>query len=200
MSDHPPVPTFLEELPLARRALDYARERHRGQRRDSDAAPFILHPLEVASLLHNTGHGDVVVAAGVLHDTVEDTDAELSDVAGCFGDEVGRLVAAMTEDPAIEPYEARKAGLRRQIARFGPDATAVYAADKVAKVRELRAQVSHDPVVVNDEERYGRRLAHYQESLAMLEAETPQHPLVRQLRFELEALAALPPRARTGPG
>jgi (p)ppGpp synthase/HD superfamily hydrolase len=200
MSDVPPVPTFLEELPLARRALDYARDRHRGQRRDSDAAPFILHPLEVASLLHNTGHGDVVVAAGVLHDTVEDTDAELSDVAGRFGDEVGRLVAAMTEDPAIEPYEARKAGLRRQIARFGPDATAVYAADKVAKVRELRAQVSHDPSVVNDEERYGRRLAHYKESLAMLEAETPQHPLVRQLRFELEALTALPPRAPTGPG
>jgi (p)ppGpp synthase/HD superfamily hydrolase len=197
--DYPPVPTFMADLPLARRALDYAREVHRGQHRDSDHAPFIVHPLEVASLLHNTGHDEVVVAAGILHDTVEDTDAERDDIAVRFGPEVADLVGAMTEDPGIEPYEERKAGLRRQIAAFGRDATSVYAADKVAKVRELRAQLVREPALLDGGDGMARRrLDHYEQSLEMLEQVTPEHPLVRQLRFELEALRTLPPRANSG--
>jgi (p)ppGpp synthase/HD superfamily hydrolase len=187
------VPTFLSELPLARDALSYARELHRGQRRPSDEAPFILHPLEVAALLHTTGYGEVAVTAGILHDTVEDTGIEVDAITERFGTEVGTLVAAMTEDPRIEPYEQRKAALRRQIAEFGEDATAVYAADKVTKVRELRAQAGRDPELLGSEE-VGPKLAHYEESLTMLEEANAEHPLVQKLRFELEALRALPPR------
>ncbi|MDQ3849868.1 MAG: HD domain-containing protein [Actinomycetota bacterium] len=191
-----PVPTFLLDLPLAREALRCAARLHHGQRREVDAAPFVLHPLEVASLLHNTGHPDPVIAAGVLHDTIEDTDARISDIERRFGGEVAAIVAAMTEDPRIEPFEERKAALRRQIADFGRDASAVYAADKVAKVRELRAQAARDPGVLHAvKEDTHSKLDHYVESLAMLEQIAPQHPLVRQLRFELEVLRALPPHA-----
>jgi (p)ppGpp synthase/HD superfamily hydrolase len=189
----PIVPTFLDDLPLARRALEYARAQHEGQRRESDSAPFILHPLEVAALLHNTGHDEVVVTVGILHDTVEDTDAEPADIAERFGDKVAELVSAMTEDPAIEPFDERKAALRRRIAGYGPGAIAVYAADKVARVRELRAQMAREPGVAESDERFVPRVAHYGESLAMLEAAAADHPLVRQLRFELEALHALRP-------
>jgi (p)ppGpp synthase/HD superfamily hydrolase len=193
MADERFTPTFLADLPLARDALAFARELHRGQRR-FDEAPFILHPLEVAALLHTTGYGEVVVTAGVLHDAVEDTDANVEAIAERFGTEVGALVAAMTEDPDIEPYQERKAALRRQIAEFGEQATAVYAADKVAKVRELRAQAGCDPDLLRRAE-IRPRLEHYDESLAMLEEATPDHALVQKLRFELEALRALPPRS-----
>ena len=44
-------PSFVAELPITRRALEFAAEHHAGQRRDADRAPFILHPLEVAQLL-----------------------------------------------------------------------------------------------------------------------------------------------------
>jgi (p)ppGpp synthase/HD superfamily hydrolase len=194
MPDDGFVPTFLIELPLARDALDFARELHRGQRRSSDEAPFILHPLEVAALLHTTGYGEIAVTAGILHDTVEDTGVGVDAITDRFGTEVGALVAAMTEDPGIEPYEDRKAALRRQIADFGEDATAVYAADKVAKVRELRAQAGRDPELLRTEE-VRPKLEHYSESLAMLEEVTQELPLVQKLRFELEALRALPPRS-----
>jgi hypothetical protein len=190
----PFIPTFLNGLPLAQDALAYAQELHRGQRRASDEAPFILHPLEVAALLHTTGYGEAAVAAGILHDAVEDTDVEIETIAERFGSEVRELVQAMTEDPEIEPYEARKAALRQQIAQFGEAATAVYAADKVAKVRELRAQAGRDPELLRSEE-IQPRLEHYLRSLAMLEQATPEHPLVQKLRFELEALRALPPEA-----
>jgi (p)ppGpp synthase/HD superfamily hydrolase len=196
MADQPFIPTFLAGLPLARDALRFAHELHAGQRRRSDHAPFILHPLEVAALLHNTGHDEPVVAAGILHDSVEDTDVEVATIARRFGDRVAALVEAMTEDAEIEPYQARKAALREQIAAHGAEAIAVYAADKVTKVRELRAQASRDPDLLRDGAGDAApRLEHYLESLAMLERATPDHPLVGQLRFELEALRALPPAA-----
>ncbi len=187
--------SFIAELPLANAALLYAQEMHGGQRRASDDAPFILHPLEVASLLHNTGHREVVVAAGILHDTVESTETRRQDIAARFGAEVAEVVAALTEDQRIAAFEERKAALRAQIAAFGSDAIAVDAADKVAKVRELRAQTGRDPSLLEGDEAPARpRLEHYVASLAMLEGAEPEHPLVRQLRFELEALRALPPR------
>lgn len=186
-------PTFMEDLPQARAALAFAQELHRGQRRESDEAPFILHPLEVAALLHNTGHGEAVVSAGILHDTIENTDATRETIDQHFGPVVAGLVAAMTEDSSIEEFAQRKAALREQIAAAGPDATSVYAADKVAKVRELRARLAAEPGLLEVKARDRARLDHYRQSLVTLERITPEHPLVRQLRFELEALGALPP-------
>jgi (p)ppGpp synthase/HD superfamily hydrolase len=69
-------PSFVEDLPITRRALEFAAREHRGQRRAADRAPFILHPLEVAQLLRGRGYPDTVVAAGVLHDVIEDTEVD----------------------------------------------------------------------------------------------------------------------------
>jgi HD domain len=186
-------PSFIAELPLASAALAFAQQRHLGQRRGSDAAPFILHPLEVAALLFNSGHPEPVVAAAILHDTVEDTAASLDEIREHFGDEVAGLVAAVTEDAGIEDAAERKAALRRQVAEAGPDASSIYAADKVTKVRELRGRLTLDPALLVSDPDEQLRLDHYRESLLMLEDVASGHPQVRQLRFELEALRALPP-------
>jgi (p)ppGpp synthase/HD superfamily hydrolase len=188
----PFIPTFLRRLPRARAAVEYAAALHAGQRRDSDAAPMILHPLEVAALLYNAGYDETVVTAAVLHDTLEDTAADPANIRARFGDPVADLVSALTEDPQIESFTERKAALRDQVSRVGAQATAVYAADKIAKVRELRARAAHDPAALSGPTGR-RRIEHYQYSLEMLEAHAAEHPLVRQLRFELEALHALPP-------
>lgn len=187
------APSFLDHLPEARAALAFAAKQHTGQRRESDEAPFIIHPLEVAALLHNTGHRQQVVAAGILHDTVEDAPASVEEIRRRFGGEIAELVAAMTEDASIDEFAPRKAALRHQIAAAGPDAASIYAADKVTKVRELRARLAARPELLQRDARERERLDHYSESLVTLEQITPDHPLVRQLRFELEALRALPP-------
>jgi (p)ppGpp synthase/HD superfamily hydrolase len=127
----------------------------------------------------------------VLHDVVEDTGAELADLEREFGADVRRLVAAVTEPVSPGPYRERKARLRAAVAEADdPDALAIYAADKIAKTRELRLRLARDPDAAPDPE----KLEHYDESLALLEARLDGHPLVRELRFELEALALLPPR------
>jgi (p)ppGpp synthase/HD superfamily hydrolase len=185
----------LSELPLARQAYTFASDAHRQQRRESDAARFIVHPLEVAALLHNTGHAEQLVAAGILHDTIEDTATSVPDIRARFGPEIAEIVATLTEDPTIEGFQQRKAALRQQIADFDSSATAVYAADKVAKVRELRSRATRGEDVLDPDNPAGQdKLEHYLASLAMLEQIKPEHPLVRQLRFELEMPRALPPR------
>src|SRR5687767_14225026 len=112
-------PPFVATRPLARAALSWAESLHRGQRRDVDRAPFVLHPAEVASLLSVRGYDDEVVAAGLMHDAVEDSAATVGDVRERFGDRVADIVAAFTEDPAIDGYHERKGALRDQVAAAG---------------------------------------------------------------------------------
>ena len=182
-------PSFIDELPLTRQALEFAAEHHRGQQRDADRAPFILHPLEVAQLLRECGSSDQVIAAGVLHDVLEDTDVERDQLRRQFGDEVARLVAGVTEPDDTSAYAERKAKLRSRVAEAGEESMLIYAADKVAKTRELRIGL----VRSDDAGPPAQKLEHYWASLAMLERRLPEHPLVHQLRFELETLELLPP-------
>jgi (p)ppGpp synthase/HD superfamily hydrolase len=186
-------PPFAAGRPVTQAALAWAATLHRGQRRAMDRAPFILHPLEVAALLSGRGYDDEVVAAGLLHDAIEDTDARLDDIRDRFGDRVARIVAAVSEDEAIKAYDARKAALRDQVAAAGPDAHAVYAADKIVKARELRAQAARAEAALDDPP-LRRRLEHYEHSLRVLESVAPQLPLTHQLAFEIWALRTLPPR------
>ena len=188
------VPTFLQSLPMALRAYEFAREAHREQRRESDAAEFIIHPLEVASLLNNTGHSDRVVASGVLHDILERTDTTIETIEASFGRDIARVVASVSEDESIGDLRERKHGLREQVADGGEDVAAVYAADKVAKVRELRSRVARGEHLNGAHDELHHKLEHYQASLSVLERVASEHVLVRQLRFELESLSELPPR------
>jgi len=119
---------------------------------------------------------------------VEATSVSLDDIDRRFGTRVARLVAAVTENGNIADYGERKAALRAQVAAAGRDACAIYAADKVAKVRELRARATHFPHVL-----LGRKLAHYRASLETLQGRAHDLPLVDQLEFELWALDVLPP-------
>ncbi|HWM09500.1 MAG TPA: HD domain-containing protein [Solirubrobacteraceae bacterium] len=182
-------PSFVEELPATRLALEFAAARHTGQRRRGDLAPFILHPLEVANLLRGRDYSDDVVAAGVLHDVIEDGGVSPDELEERFGARVAALVTAVTEPSPEGSYRDRKARLREAVADAEPDAIAIFAADKVAKLRELRMVIATTPDYVADQE----QLEHYWASLDLLERTRGGDPFVRQLRFELEALALLPP-------
>jgi hypothetical protein len=79
---------------------------------DQRRASFVLHPLEVASLLNGRRFDDEVIAAGALHDVVEKTDASLEDVAERFGPRVASIVAAVSESRTTRSARPR-CGLRR---------------------------------------------------------------------------------------
>lgn len=181
--------SFARELPLTQRATAFAYERHGDQRREGDGAPFLVHPLEVASYLAREGYPDVVVAAAILHDVLEDTNVERSELQAKFGPQVCRLVSLVSDDPTIPDEERQKDDVRERVRNAGGDAAVVYAADKVSKVRELRMLLASglDP---RQAETKSRR---YRKSLEMLEQTIPRTRVVELLRFELEALELLPP-------
>ena len=172
-------------LPMAQAALRFARARHAGQRREIDHAPFIDHPIEVAWLLRRDGQPDEVIAAGLLHDVLEKTATTSAELRRRFGARIARLVESVSDDPSIRDYEPRKRDLRDRIAQADPDTHAVFAADKIAKVRELALL----PAQQLNEPKNRAKLAHYRASGNMLRRMDGDLPLVEQLDAELNRLA-----------
>ncbi len=117
-----------------------ARRTHAGQFRQTgcDEIAFIEHLLAVGELLAQQNYPDEVLAAGLLHDIAEHADVEPEALRGRFGDEVVELVEALTEDPTIPDYEERKSEHRERVAFAGPNAQAIFAADKTTNVAVLR--------------------------------------------------------------
>ena len=171
--------------PLTEAALLFAAERHDGQLLEGEQAPFVEHPLEVASLLSAAGYPDEVVASGVLHDVLESTDTPAAELEHRFGPRVAELVRAVSEDDSIGDRTERKAALREQVARGTLEAAAVFAADKVSRARVLRSRLGAGL----SPEQAAPKLDHYRASLAMLQWRLGRrHRLVEQLRAELDPL------------
>ncbi len=85
-----------DDIQLLRKAYEYAKEAHEGQFRKS-GEPYIQHPVEVAGILVDLQMDPVTVAAGFLHDVVEDTPITLKDISDRFNEEVAMLVDGVTK-------------------------------------------------------------------------------------------------------
>jgi (p)ppGpp synthase/HD superfamily hydrolase len=172
--------------PTVQAALAFASARHAGQCREVDGAPFIAHPIEVARLLRRDRHADHVVAAGLLHDVLEKTATTGAELDRRFGLRIARLVTTVSDDLSIESYEERKRDLRTRVERADSGALAVFAADKVAKVREQALSPRRGP----DDADTQAKLAHYGASLEMLRRVAGELGLVNCLEREFARLMA----------
>lgn len=127
------------ELKLLLKALSFAARKHKDQRRkDVDASPYINHPISLANILCN--EGDVidaeVIAAALLHDTVEDTDTIPQELEQEFGAAVRDIVMAVTDDKLLPPH-VRKELQISHAHRISPQAKLVKLADKISNVRDM---------------------------------------------------------------
>ena len=186
-------PEFLAGHGLAREAYEFAAEAHAGQERSGDGAPYIAHPVEVARLLHAEGGADEeLIAATFLHDVVEDTDHSLGEISERFGPEVGELVGAMTEDKSVEPWEARKDHHRDQVEAGGERPVRIYAADKLANLRDMRSLYA--AVGETAASRFNApldvRTRLWRADVEMVERVVPDLGLLEDLRAELDAFDA----------
>lgn len=94
-------------------AVKFAVDAHSGMVRKAGHAPYILHPMEAASIVGTMTHDEEVLAAAVLHDVVEDTSVTKDEIAKIFGNRVAELVASETENkrkeiPASQSWRIRK--------------------------------------------------------------------------------------------
>jgi hypothetical protein len=195
-----PIPQFARfraDTPLVRRAWEATAEAHRGQVRELDGAPFVVHAAEVAALLQQCGCADDVVAAGLLHDAVEKDGMPAGAVRAAFGDRIADRVDALTDDPAIAAFAPRKARLLASLADAPDDVLVILAADKVAKARELRGALARGVVAADG---VADRREHYLGCLRLVERRLPEHVLCAVLRLELRWLALTCRRAAAQAG
>ena len=175
---------------LLKRAYLLAVEAHGSRRRATDQRLFLEHVVEVATLLHDAGFDEALVAVGLLHDAVERGTATEAGVRAAMGAGISSLVMALTEDRSLESFAERKRALRDQVMVAGPRAIAVFAADKLSDIRGLQRGI--DTSRESIEARIGTTISamagHYRESVLMIEASDPSLCFVPALRRELRSL------------
>lgn len=118
-------------------ALAFARRVHLGQNRKQTGDQYVEHTIAVARIVADETDGDGrLIAASYLHDVVEKTPVSLDEVTERFGPDIGEIVGALSEDPDLEDYAARKRELRTRALGSGDGAALIYAADRIANVRD----------------------------------------------------------------
>jgi (p)ppGpp synthase/HD superfamily hydrolase len=190
-----PEPGVSSELATA--ALRFARRVHLGQHRKQTGEQFVQHPIAVANLLMESGYDGALISAAYLHDVVEKTDVELDEIRERFGPEVAGLVDCLSENPEIDGYGARKRALRRRILDSGGGSVIIYAADRVANMRDWHKVAPEERPACG--ERLGttleERLQLWTEDVEELHDRDAETPFLQEIQSELGALRS---EARTG--
>lgn len=177
---------------LLKRALDHAAVLHRDQKRKYPGidVPYVSHVAGVAIILSRHGFDEEVVAAGVLHDTMEDCGVTHPELVRRFGERVADLVRHCTEDDKSVPWEARK---RLYLERFPHkpwEAQAITLADKIDNFESIRVCAADhgDPWNMF---RRGRdaQMSRFEALEALLTTLAP-HPLIDEYRASLGRLRA----------
>ncbi len=129
----------MTDLVLVSRAADFAARKHAGTRRKgADKEPYVNHLAEVALLLTvATEDADAaLVAAGWLHDTIEDTGVTRDDLAELFSEDVAELVVACTDDKTLPKAERKRLQIEHA-PHLAPRAKMIKLADKISNLRSL---------------------------------------------------------------
>ncbi|WP_462408629.1 HD domain-containing protein [Neobacillus sp. Marseille-QA0830] len=124
-------------MDLIDNALQFAAKAHAGQCRKGTDIPYISHPAAVGMLLLKAGYSDHLVAAGILHDTVEDTPVTLEDISQEFGPEIAAIVEGCSEPNKSHSWEQRKQHTIEFLKSASHDIKAVACADKLHNIRSI---------------------------------------------------------------
>ena len=120
-------------------AIQVAAVAHGDQKRKGSDIPYISHPFMVAMILSQAGFPEDVIVAGVLHDTIEDTDLTLDDIISRFGERVAGIVQGCSEEDRSLPWKARKQHTIDYLKTASPDIRATSCADKLHNARSMAA-------------------------------------------------------------
>ena len=120
-------------------AIAFATRAHSGDYRKGTRLPYIIHPLHVAKILIESECPEHVVAAGILHDTLEDTRVTFAEIEAAFGSEVAGLVGAVSEpNKSDHTWENRKAHTMKHLRTASFEALLISLADKLDNIRAIR--------------------------------------------------------------
>ena len=145
MANHPLDTTLFDKAVL------FAVRAHAGTERRGKGFPYIIHPMEAAEIVATITPDPELLAAAILHDTVEDTSVTVEDIRREFGDRIASLVAAESDielagQSEEESWHARKQAAIDRLAAASHDAKIVAMGDKLSNMRAI----SRDYAVIGD--------------------------------------------------
>jgi (p)ppGpp synthase/HD superfamily hydrolase len=124
-------------MDVIEKALQVASQAHEKQYRKCTNIPYITHPVAVGMILMKAGYDDDIIAAGILHDTVEDTELSLEDIERIFGTKIANIVEGCSEPDKSLTWEERKEHTIELLKTASVDIRAVACADKLHNIRSI---------------------------------------------------------------
>ncbi len=180
---------FDEAIVLAVRA-------HSGQHRKGTGLPYIIHPLEAAAIAATLTEDEEILAAAVLHDTVEDTDTTIEEIEARFGLRVAALVASETENkypgrPKSETWRLRKEESLAALAKAtDPGVKLLWLGDKLSNMRSLYRgwEISGDAIWRNFNQKDPAQQAWYYRALTAALSELKGYEAWQELNELVETV------------
>jgi len=128
---------------LVDRAVEFAVRKHSGDVRKGTKTPYIIHTMEAAAIVAGMTEDQELIAAAVLHDTLEDTDTSYDELAEAFGERVAKFVKKESEDkqadrPAEETWKERKQATLDQLKEADHETRILVLGDKLSNIRAIQ--------------------------------------------------------------
>lgn len=179
--------------PKIQEAIQFAITAHADQTRKGKDIPYITHPLSVALILARANAEEDVVIAGILHDTVEDSEGKItiSDVENKFGETVAMLVGHVTEHDKSLSWEERKSQALAHIYEMPYDALLLKSADVLANLSDLLLDLDRegDAVWERFNSPKGKQVERYKNLVEALETVWKENPLLSEIKAGVERLS-----------
>lgn len=121
---------------MVSKAIVFATKAHEGQFRKATKIPYILHPMECAVIISGMTTDEEMIAAALLHDTVEDCDVTIEDIRREFGSRVAQFVARESEDKS-KSWQERKQATIDQLSSHTKEECMLVLADKLSNIRSI---------------------------------------------------------------
>ena len=172
---------------IVQKAINFASIAHRNQTRKSTDIPYITHPFAVGMLLQKAGCSDSVIAAGILHDTVEDTDTTYETLVENFGEHIANLVRAASEHDKSLPWQVRKQHTIDTLKDLSIEEIQVITADKLHNLQSINEDFETIGEKVWERFNHGMKDQHwyYASIVKELAPRKKEFKLIRELELEV---------------
>lgn len=179
--------------PKIQKAIQTAIQYHTGQFRKGKDVPYIIHPFGVGLILSLVSKNENIICAGILHDTLEDTDLTKENLKQMFGQEVFKIVNDLTEQNKSLPWAERKRLALEHVKNMSQDSILVKSADVLHNLTDQINDYKNEGEAMFKRFNASKdmQLERYTKLIGELEKSYPQSPLLGDLKKALNEVKRL---------
>lgn len=175
------------------KAIQFSTSAHENQKRKGKEVSYIMHPLSVGLLLASSGAKEEVVVAGILHDTIEDTEVTYEEIEKLFGKKIADIVNDVTEQDKSLPWAERKRLALVHVATVLPESILVKTADVLHNMSDQLEDYKKegDGMFAKFNAGKAQQLERYDKLVQALKDRKIKNPLLPVLEKTFKEIAAL---------